>query len=62
MPSRSGEQNLKTQSAKPSLSLPVDMRQELKTPLGELIRGDPSETVGILRERIEEKPPSSVCC
>ena len=59
MPSRSGEQNLKTQSAKPSLSLPVDMRQELKTPLGELIRGDPSETVGILRERIKEKTPPS---
>jgi uncharacterized protein (UPF0218 family) len=59
MPSRSGEENLTTQSMKTSLSLPVHMRQELKTPIGELVRGDPSVTVELLRKRLKEKNPPS---
>ena len=33
------------------------MRGDLKTPLGELIRGDVSDNVVILREMLEEKKP-----
>ncbi|MCK4400254.1 hypothetical protein KAV46_04650, partial [Candidatus Bathyarchaeota archaeon] len=33
------------------------MRGDLKTPLGELIRGDVSDNVVVLREILEEKKP-----
>jgi len=33
------------------------MREDLKTPLGELIRGDVSDNVVVLREMLEEKKP-----
>jgi len=41
-----------------TLVLPISMRQELKTPLGKLVTGDPSETVEVLKEYIEEKKPA----
>jgi uncharacterized protein (UPF0218 family) len=38
-----------------SLALPVAMRAELKAPLGQLITGEPSETVPRLRHILERK-------
>ena len=35
------------------------MRQELKSPLGRLVTGDPSETVEVLKEYIEERKPTA---
>jgi len=45
-------------SERKTLVLPVSMRAELKTPLGRLLAGEPSETVKSLENIIkEEKPP-----
>jgi len=46
-----------TEPKRHSLVLPVPMRQELKNPLGRLVTGDPSETVEVLREYIQETKP-----
>jgi len=48
-----------TEPERHSLVLPVSMRQELKSPLGRLVTGDPSETVEVLREYIQETKPAS---
>lgn len=40
-----------------SLVLPVAMRAELKTPLGQLLTGEPSETVSKLRHVLETRTP-----
>lgn len=42
-----------------TLVLPVSMREELKTPLGMLVTGDPSETVEVLKKHIQERKPAS---
>lgn len=40
------------------LRLPRELRGELKRPLGLLVRGDPQETMDVLRRLVEEKRPS----
>jgi len=39
------------------LLLPESMRVELKTPLGELYRGEPKDTATRLKEKLSTKPP-----
>lgn len=48
-----------TETKRHTLILPISMRQELKTPLGRLVTGDPSETVEVLRKYIQERKPTS---
>ena len=40
-----------------TLLLPESLRSELKTPLGELYRGEPTETAARLRDKLTVKPP-----
>ncbi|OGD56473.1 hypothetical protein A3K78_11105 [Candidatus Bathyarchaeota archaeon RBG_13_52_12] len=40
-----------------TLLLPESLRSELKTPLGELYRGEPTETTAKLRDKLMVKPP-----
>ena len=48
-----------TEPKRHSLILPESMRQELKTPLGRLVTGDPSKTVEVLREFIQDTKPAA---
>jgi uncharacterized protein (UPF0218 family) len=43
--------------ARGTLVLPLNMRSELKEPLGQLLRGEPSETVEELRRILREREP-----
>lgn len=42
---------------KRDLSLPIELRAELKEPLGILVRGTPKQTMRALKEFLEEKNP-----
>jgi len=56
MPSRS-DSCRPTRPRRVTLSLPEDMRSELKTPLGRLLKGEPSETVLLFGEMLRELDP-----
>lgn len=43
-----------------TLVLPFQLRQELKAPLGRLLRGSPEETMKKLKELISKEPPTRI--
>jgi uncharacterized protein (UPF0218 family) len=57
MPSRSGKRTNPKLLPINTLLLPESLRSELKTPLGELYRGEPTETTAKLRDKLIVKPP-----
>ena len=51
----------KPRTPKQTLTLPPELRQELKNPLGQLLTGSPKETMTKLKQLIkEEKPPKII--